>query len=67
MTAQEAIQYIEYYTWSTTRLGLDRTKELLQRMGNPQQSLKFVHVADSNGKPGSTPVPTFRISVSGCR
>ncbi len=53
MTALEAIQYIEHYTWSTTRLGLDRTKELLQRMGDPQRSLKFVHVAGSNGK-GST-------------
>ncbi len=29
MTALEAIQYIEHYTWSTTRLGLGRTKELL--------------------------------------
>lgn len=53
MTALEAIQYIEHYTWSTTRLGLGRTKELLARMGDPQKSLKFVHVAGSNGK-GST-------------
>ncbi len=53
MTAQEAIQYIEHYTWSTTRLGLGRTRELLHRMGDPQRHLKFVHVAGSNGK-GST-------------
>ncbi len=53
MTALEAIEYIEHYTWSTTRLGLGRTKELLSRMGDPQKSLKFVHVAGSNGK-GST-------------
>ena len=31
MTYQEAIAYIEDYTWSTTRLGLDRTVELLHR------------------------------------
>ena len=36
MTAQEAIAYIENYTWSTTRLGLDRTRELLQKLGDPQ-------------------------------
>lgn len=53
MTAQEAIQYIENYTWSTTRLGLERTKELLDELGNPQRELRFIHVAGSNGK-GST-------------
>ena len=53
MTAQEAIEYIENYTWSTTRLGLGRTRELLRLLGNPQKQLKFIHVAGSNGK-GST-------------
>ena len=47
MTAQEAIAYIENYTWSTTRLGLDRTRELLYKLGDPQKRLKFVHVAGS--------------------
>ena len=53
MTPQKAIQYIENYTWSTTRLGLGRTRELLHAMGDPQKNLKFIHVAGSNGK-GST-------------
>ncbi len=53
MTPQEAIAYIENYTWSTTRLGLSRTRELLRRLGDPQKRLKFIHVAGSNGK-GST-------------
>ena len=53
MTAQEAIAYIENFTWSTTRLGLDRTRELLRALGDPQKQLKFIHVAGSNGK-GST-------------
>ena len=53
MTYEEAIQYIENFTWSTTRLGLGRTQELLRRLGDPQKQLKFVHVAGSNGK-GST-------------
>ena len=50
MTAQEAVAYIETHTWSSTRLGLERTCELLERLGNPQKKLKFVHVAGSNGK-----------------
>jgi len=53
MTPQEAVRYIENYGWSTTRLGLGRTRELLRRLGDPQKRLKFVHVAGSNGK-GST-------------
>ena len=53
MTGKEAIAYIENYTWSKTRLGLDRTRELLHAIDDPQKQLKFVHVAGSNGK-GST-------------
>ena len=53
MTAQEAIAYIEAYTWSATRLGLERTRTLLAALGDPQKDLNFVHVAGSNGK-GST-------------
>ena len=53
MTPREAIDYIEHYGWSATRLGLDRTRELLQKLGDPHKRLKFVHVAGSNGK-GST-------------
>ncbi|MCL2375175.1 MAG: Mur ligase family protein [Firmicutes bacterium] len=36
-----------------SRLGLDSIKALLQKMGNPQNKLKVVHVAGTNGK-GST-------------
>ncbi|MBQ9066709.1 MAG: bifunctional folylpolyglutamate synthase/dihydrofolate synthase, partial [Clostridia bacterium] len=53
MTKEEAIRYIDDFTWSQWRLGLDRTRELLARIGDPQKELKFVHVAGSNGK-GST-------------
>ena len=53
MNAREAIDYIEQQGWSKTRLGLERTRELLRRLGSPQRKLKFIHVAGSNGK-GST-------------
>jgi len=53
MNAKEAIDYIENYTWSTTKLGLERTRELLSKLGDPQKKLKFIHVTGSNGK-GST-------------
>ena len=53
MTFDEALSYINNFTWSSSRLGLERTKELLNRLGNPQKQLKFIHVAGTNGK-GST-------------
>lgn len=53
LTYDDALNYIENYTWSKTRLGLSRTYELLDALGNPQDALKFIHVAGSNGK-GST-------------
>ena len=31
-------------------MGLERTRELLERLGDPQDRLKFVHVAGTNGK-----------------
>ena len=40
------------YSVSYTHL-LDNIKELLERLGNPQDQLKVVHIAGTNGK-GST-------------
>ena len=53
MTYEEALDYLNHYGWSKWKLGLERTYELLERLGNPQQQLRFIHVAGSNGK-GST-------------
>lgn len=50
MNAEQAINYIEHYGWSKTRLGLDRTRRLLKGLKDPQKQLKFIHVAGSNGK-----------------
>lgn len=50
MTAREAILYLEDARWNDMRLGLDRTRALLKRLGEPQKKLRFVHVAGTNGK-----------------
>lgn len=59
-TYEEALKYINDFTWSASRLGLDRTRELLKRLGDPQKKLHFIHVAGTNGK-GSTCAMTERI------
>ena len=53
LSYDDAMDYIHHVTWRGSRLGLERTRELLERIGNPQKKLKFVHVAGTNGK-GST-------------
>ncbi|MBE6564036.1 MAG: bifunctional folylpolyglutamate synthase/dihydrofolate synthase [Ruminococcaceae bacterium] len=50
MTYQEALAYIHSISWTGSRPGLTRITELLEKMGNPQNSLRFVHVAGTNGK-----------------
>lgn len=49
----DPIAYINTPRWQASRLGLERIRELLERLGRPQDRLKFVHVAGTNGK-GST-------------
>ncbi len=53
ITYSEALAYIHSTTWKGSRPGLERTYELCERLGNPQRSLRFIHVAGTNGK-GST-------------
>jgi len=50
MTYQEARLYIEEVANTGIVLGLDRIKSLLRELGNPQDSLKFIHIAGTNGK-----------------
>ncbi|MFC4776455.1 bifunctional folylpolyglutamate synthase/dihydrofolate synthase [Paenibacillus sp. GCM10023252] len=52
-TYQEAVDWINGLIPFGIRPGLDRVKELMDRLGNPQRRLKFIHVAGTNGK-GST-------------
>ena len=53
MNYQEALDYIHSVCWKGSRPGLERTIELTDRLGRPQDGLKFIHVAGTNGK-GST-------------
>ena len=53
MNYSEALSYIHSVCWKGSVPGLSRTRELLQRIGNPEKELKFVHIAGTNGK-GST-------------
>lgn len=60
MNAEQAIEYIHSVCWKGSIPGLGRTQTLLAKMGNPEKSLKFVHIAGTNGK-GSTAAMTASI------
>ena len=60
MNVNEAIAYIESVSWKGSVPGLERTQELLARLGNPEKQLKYVHIAGTNGK-GSTAAMTASI------
>ena len=53
MTAEEAIARLRERAWSSCAPGLERTRALLAQLGNPEQSLKYIHITGTNGK-GST-------------
>ncbi len=53
MDYKETLDYIGSINWKGSVLGLDRIQTLMDKLGNPQKGLKFIHIAGTNGK-GST-------------
>lgn len=53
MTGTEAISRIQSVSWQGSRPGLERIQVLLSLLGHPENRLKFIHIAGTNGK-GST-------------
>ncbi|MBR5112566.1 MAG: bifunctional folylpolyglutamate synthase/dihydrofolate synthase [Clostridia bacterium] len=53
MNCSEAIEYIHSLERFGIMPGLERISALCEKLGNPQNNLKFIHVAGTNGK-GST-------------
>ncbi|MDU7441631.1 MAG: folylpolyglutamate synthase/dihydrofolate synthase family protein, partial [Clostridium sp.] len=53
MTYEEAMEYISNVGMFGSNYGLERTHRLLELLGSPQNKLKLIHIAGTNGK-GST-------------
>lgn len=53
MNYEEVMNFIQNTNKFGSVLGLDNIRELLERLGNPQDQLRVVHIAGTNGK-GST-------------
>jgi dihydrofolate synthase/folylpolyglutamate synthase len=53
MSYSDAIKFLYSLNWFGAKFGLDNTLRLAALAGNPQNKLRFIHVAGTNGK-GST-------------
>ena len=53
VTYPEAIRFLYDLRWFGAKFGLDNTRKLAALAGNPQDQLRFIHIAGTNGK-GST-------------
>ena len=50
MDYREALAYLDGARWFGAEPSLRRIRELLNKLGDPQKKLKFVHIAGTNGK-----------------
>jgi len=60
MDYKEALEFIENMGKFSINLGLDRIKRICNLMGDPQNDLKVIHIAGTNGKGSTT---TFISSI----
>ena len=67
MTYTQALDYIHSVCWKGSRPGLSRITELCRRLGNPQDSLTFIHVAGTNGKGSTCAMLDSILSAEGLR
>ena len=50
MTYEEAVAYIDETPKFTKKNTLENTQAILRKLGNPQDSMKILHIAGTNGK-----------------
>lgn len=67
MTFEQALEKINSHEKFGWKLGLERITKILELMGNPQKSLKFVHVAGTNGKGSICAMLSSILTASGLK
>lgn len=67
MDYKQALEYIHGVSWLGSKPGLSRTRALLDHMGNPQDKLRFIHVAGTNGKGSTCAMLASVLKAAGCK
>jgi dihydrofolate synthase/folylpolyglutamate synthase len=64
---EEALTYLQNLTKFGMNFGLGRIRELLRRLGNPQDRLRVVHVGGTNGKGSTVAMVASVLTAAGYR
>lgn len=67
MIYQEALDWILGFQQFGSKMGLDRMEWLMERLDHPERSLRFVHVAGTNGKGSTTAMVASILESQGYR
>ena len=67
MTGQEAVDLIHREAWTGRKPGLSRTIELLDKVGDPHERLKYVHITGTNGKGSTAAMVASVLTASGLK
>jgi len=67
MNYEEALEFIHGTYRFGSKLGLENIKDLLQRLGNPHERFRAVHVAGTNGKGSVTSMLAHVLHEAGYR
>lgn len=65
MNYDECLAFIHSKSWQSTSPSLHRIENLLEEMGNPQDKLKFIHIAGTNGKGSVSAMTATVLSEAG--
>lgn len=67
MEYQEALSWVHSLPRLANTAGVDNTRRLLAVLGNPQQALRIVHIAGTNGKGSATVMLSSVLQKAGYR
>ena len=67
MDYKEALAYIHGVEFFGSKPGLTRIGELLEKLGNPQKGMRFIHIAGTNGKGSCAAMTASVLKAAGCK
>lgn len=67
MNYQESIDYLEKEIGFASCPGLERIRQLMKKLGNPEKKLKVIHIAGTNGKGSAAAMLSSVLQEAGYR
>ena len=67
MDWNEAIALFHGADWKHAKIGLERMRDLMKILGDPQKKLSFIHIAGTNGKGSACSMTSSVLTAAGYR